>query len=149
MTRSCATCRAGSFIAGDNLAVLAGVLGDRHFDLVSLDNPLGCFGEDRCEHFDILPQALCRLTERGALLFNVVTRPYGAAAPGFASWMARRQAYYGVAQPEEIAIGAFEAFYRALVEGLGYRVAHITSACREYYRGVPYLHMVYMELQRR
>ena len=65
------------------------------FDMVVLDNPQGCYGENKmyCEHFEALELSLNLLKKSGGLLvFNVKTQPFRYSDKK--QWQKRRNNFY-------------------------------------------------------
>ena len=97
------------------------------FDLVVVDNPVGCFGDGRCEHFDLFPDVARVLSDDSMLVLLVcsgddpVTR---ARYPNLFDepQLARRRSFYGVADPREIPLTELAAHYRRRLEALGMSV---------------------------
>lgn len=62
------------------------------FNLIVLDNPQGCFGNDYCEHFEALPAVLPLAKEDFILIFNVKTKPFNYEDK--VVWKEKRNKFY-------------------------------------------------------
>lgn len=104
----------------------------RKFDVISIDNPLGCYGPERryCEHFEAIGSLACRLEPRAAIIFNVVRKPFNLHRDP--QWQERRATFYGIDSTEDISISFLEDFYTALLERQHLKVERIFSRCREF-----------------
>ncbi len=130
------------FLEGDSVKLEALCnLTWRNFDLVSIDNPLGCFGS-YCEHFEALEQLPRLVASRSCVVFNVVTQPYNYNDPHLLPWLERRRAYYGHVDPVDISTVFLTTFYRKKLEEMGLSVDDIRIICRETNESVPYFHSV-------
>jgi len=115
------------------------VIGDSHkmsmetnerFDLIVLDNPLGCYGEKYCEHFDAIDCATTILKDFGVIVLNVKTQPYNFEA--FPDWKKRRDQFYQI-DSSSIQIEFIDQFYRKKFRSLGFEVefSHLTRRPQE------------------
>lgn len=67
------------------------------FDIIVLDNPQGCFGENQkyCEHFEAIDVAISLLKPLGGILiFNVKTQPFDYESK--LEWKQKRNTFYKV-----------------------------------------------------
>ena len=90
---------------------------DVSFDLIVLDNPQGCFGEDNryCEHFEALDICLNLLkSPSGILIFNIKTTPFNYTDK--IEWQKRRNAFYSVTDTshltKEFIFNFYETFFK-------------------------------------
>ena len=61
-------------VIGDSYKLAANT--HEKFDFIVLDNPLGCFGNNYCEHFEALDLALNLLIMPGIISLNIKTKPF-------------------------------------------------------------------------
>lgn len=99
---------------------------NRRFDLISIDNPQGIFG-DYCEHFEAIEGAATLIKDAGVLAFPVNIQPYlNKQTPsrdhyGMTShdtWFKRRADFYG-RPAHKVELSFVEDFYRAKLATLG------------------------------
>lgn len=100
---------------GDSIAHVQELVrtpGHLTYDVISVDNPHGLYGEDNCEHFNFLADAAKALGQRpSAIVFLACLNPYdpregypdgmipqdsyGMTASRIDNWFDRRDAFYG------------------------------------------------------
>ena len=102
------------------------VIGDSHamskktherFDMVVLDNPLGCYSSNYCEHFDALECATLLLRDSGIIVLNVKTRPYNLDR--FPEWKRRRDEFYEI-DASNLELDFVDQFYKKKFSSLGF-----------------------------
>ena len=108
------------------------------YDFVAVDNPLTIFGPDGryCEHFEVLPHLHRVLAPRAVVLLDLVPRPYGARQQP--EWMARRSAFYGIEDAEDVDVDVMMRHYTDHFDRAGWSTRHSTAVCREYDAGRDY-----------
>ena len=94
------------------------------FDLVVVDNPVGCFGDGRCEHFDRFPDLGRVLSDDSMLVLLVCSGTDPVTRARYPSLfeephLGRRCSFYGVADPREIPLTELAMHYRRRLEALG------------------------------
>ncbi len=77
---------------GDSFEIIKN--NSQKFDMVVLDNPQGCFGQNKCEHFDALPLILDHVSNDCIIIFNVKTEPFDYEDK--IEWKKRRNEFYGI-----------------------------------------------------
>ena len=130
------------FIQADTLQYIKTPHSDR-YDLISIDNPLCIYGNNYCEHFEVLPQIRNLIKKKGKsiLVFDYVTEPYNADNPLNREWLARRQQFYD-SLDYNIDTQFAEDFYIRFLENCGISVLNVESVCRETYNKRPYFYML-------
>jgi len=91
------------------------------FDMVVLDNPQGCYGENKmyCEHFEALELSLNLLKSSGGLLiFNVKTEPFNYSDKK--QWQKRRNDFYSLEDCSRLSKGFVFDFYENYFNMRGY-----------------------------
>jgi len=114
---------------GDSFKLAAEKL--NFFDMVVLDNPMGCFGKNQeyCEHFEALPLALEMLKKTGGLLiFNIKTKPFNYENK--TRWQKRRNDFYLVNNASNLSKDFIFKFYKTFFNSLKYEVEFLSWQCR-------------------
>lgn len=98
---------------------------DERFDLIILDNPQGCFGinQDKCEHFDALPEILNLLNNQSIVIFNVKTEPFDYHK--HEKWQSRRNDFYQRQDCSNLDKEFSFNFYKNYFETLGFKVDYM------------------------
>ena len=93
---------------------------DEKFDLVSIDNPQGVFGDEKqyCEHFEALPLIIRVLKKKSIIIFNVKTRPYNYLTQK--DWQKKRNRFYKLEDCSNIEESFIKLFYEKLLSSYGY-----------------------------
>lgn len=104
------------------------VIGDSHtlskstnerFDMVVLDNPLGCYSKNYCEHFDAIECAVSLLGNDGIIVLNIKTKPYNLDR--FPEWKRRRDEFYET-DASDLGLDFVDNFYREKFFRLGFEL---------------------------
>lgn len=91
------------------------------FDMVVLDNPQGCYGDNNsyCEHFEALPLIFTLLREEGGVvIFNMKTQPFSYSDKR--EWQARRNEFYNLSDCSNLKKDFVFAFYQEFFKERGY-----------------------------
>lgn len=133
----------GEFRCGDSVKLMmtmkAGEIGT--FNLISTDAPICIYGEDYCEHFEIL-NYVHKLLEKGEkvlCVFPVVPKPYNTDKEENGAWMKRREQFY---RTKEINLDLEKIFaiYDELFESQNLQIFERKYTCREYRNGVDWMY---------
>lgn len=92
---------------------------NERFDLIVLDNPLGCYADKYCEHFNAIECIVPLLNDFGIVVLNVKTQPYNFEK--FPEWKRRRDDFYGV-DSSSLSDHFIDPFYREKFSTLGFNV---------------------------
>jgi len=81
------------------------------FDIISLDNPMNCFGDNLqyCEHFDILHKIKKIIENEALIIFNVKTKPFNYEENFL--WKKRRNEFYNINNTSSLTLDFLEKFY--------------------------------------
>jgi len=105
---------------GDSFALAAH---KKHFfDMIVLDNPMGCFGKDNeyCEHFEALKVSLSMLKKLGGVLvFNIKTQPFNYEDK--ITWQKRRNDFYSVNDASNLSKQFIFDFYHNFFNSYDYK----------------------------
>lgn len=84
---------------------------EEKFDIVLLDNPMNCFGNNSqyCEHFDILPKVKKVMENDVLIVFNTKTKPFNYEENFL--WKKRRNKFYNVNDASSLTLVFLEKFY--------------------------------------
>jgi hypothetical protein len=89
------------------------------FDLIVLDNPQGCFGNDYCEHFEAIEAVKFLMNDSCLLIFNVKTKPFDYEDKLI--WRKKRDNFYGT-DASELSEEFVHQFYKKYFQSLGWTV---------------------------
>lgn len=133
----------GEFRCGDSVKMMKtmkeGEIGS--FNLVSVDAPICIYGEDYCEHFEIL-EYVYKLLKRGEKVlcgFPVVPKPYDTEKEENGAWISRRKAFY---KTEDINLDLDKtyAIYDEIFNRQELRILERRYICREYRNGIDWMY---------
>lgn len=142
----------GEFRCGDSVKLLTtmqeGEIGT--FNLISTDAPICCYGENYCEHFEILNYVykLMKKGEKVLCVFPVVPKPYDTDKAENGEWMKRRAQFYGT-EERDLDLDKTFGVYDALFENQNLQVLERRYTCREYRNGVDWMYEYMYVAERR
>jgi hypothetical protein len=107
------------------------LIGDSHklilketqkFDLIVIDNPQGCYGNNKqyCEHFEALPLCLKNASDNSVILFNVKTKPFNYEDKLL--WQKARQKFYKKSNCSDLSVEFMHKFYSNLFKDAMFEV---------------------------
>lgn len=105
------------------------------YGLISIDNPQGIYGNNYCEHFNVLEQIPRIITKTAAVVFVLNHHPYdrrlyqsikerdnyGMEGDVIEQWFKRREQFYGV-DARELSLEFVSAFYNEYFKKRGVKV---------------------------
>lgn len=133
----------GEFRCGDSVKMMKtmqeGEIGV--YNLVSMDAPICIYGENYCEHFEIL-ESTYKLLERGKkalCVFPVVPKPYDTEKRENAEWMKRREKFY---QTKNVILDLDKVFgiYDEIFKNQNLKICDKQFICREYRNGIDWMY---------
>ncbi|MCI8392285.1 MAG: class I SAM-dependent methyltransferase [Roseburia sp.] len=133
----------GEFRCGDSVKMMKemkdGEIGT--FNLISMDAPICIYGDDYCEHFEIVRYTYKLLSpgEKVLCVFPVVRVPYDTEKEENHKWMLRRGEFY---ETKEVILNLDEIYgiYTRLFEEQGMHILSHCNVCREYRNGVDWMY---------
>lgn len=141
----------GEFRCGDSVKMMdmikEGELGT--YNLVSTDAPVCIYGNNYCEHFEVL-NYVYKLFESGETVmcvFPVVPKPYDTEKEENIAWMRRREAYYKTTE-KNLNLEKTCLVYDRVFEKQGLKPLERSYICREYRDGVDWLYEYMYVLQK-
>lgn len=111
------------------------------YNLVSADAPICIYGEDYCEHFEVL-QYVYKLLEPGKkalCVFPVTVKPYDTDKEENRAWVKKRAAFYRT-DGKEVDKVAVCSIYDDMFRKQGLKVLERCYICREYRNGVDWMY---------
>lgn len=133
----------GQFCCADSIKMMEnlqeGEIGT--YNLISTDAPCCVYGENYCEHFDVLKYIykLIKKEEKVGCVFPVVIKPYDTEKQENREWMEKRQEFYKTADkdldPEKVC-----DIYDAVFEKQNLQVIERCYTCRKYRNGEDWLY---------
>lgn len=109
---------------------------DKIFDTIIIDNHQGIFGDDKCEHFEIIEDCFKKLSDKSVLIANVIpdilSSKYIQKKEVIAKHIERRKFFYSHPTGTIISKPQFEDFYINLSKHNGFNVKHIFFIKRNY-----------------
>lgn len=141
----------GEFRCGDSVEMMKtindGEIG--YYNLISVDAPICIYGDDYCEHFEIMNYVykLIAPGEKVLCVFPVVPKPYDTDKKENAPWMKRRGLFYDTA---EINLDLDKAVdtYNKVFETQGLQVLGNMYVCREYRNKIDWMYEYIYVLQK-
>jgi ribosomal protein S8 len=101
----------------------------KKFDTIIVDNHQGLFGDDKCEHFEIIEDCFSKLSDKSVLIMNIIpdlqTSPYITRVEERTKHIERRKSFYQHDTGVAISVAHFEKIYGKLANKNGYQIAHI------------------------
>ena len=116
------------------------------FDLISVDNPLGCYGE-YCENFEVFENITKILNDKSILLINIVPRPYNHENID-PKWKNKRLNFYGVKSDESLDFKNILEIYKNKLLTSGFVINDYEYICREYFDDVDYFYYLCLNLSK-
>ena len=133
----------GEFRCGDSVKMMRtmqdGEIGT--YNLISTDAPICIYGEDYCEHFEIL-EYVYKLLERDRkvlCVFPVTVKPYDTEKEENSEWMKKRAEFYKT-EGKNLDLDAVYDIYDGIFEKQGLKVIERCYTCREYRNGVDWMY---------
>lgn len=133
----------GEFRCGDSVKMLKiineGEIG--FYNLVSTDAPICIYGEDYCEHFEILEYIykLLKEGEKSLCVFPVVPKPYDTEKVENGAWMRRRKEFYET-ETVNLDLDIVYGIYDKIFSRQNLRILDKCYVCREYRNGIDWMY---------
>lgn len=133
----------GEFRCGDSVKMMRdmkeGEIGT--YNLVSMDAPICIYGEDYCEHFEILNDTykLLEQGEEALCVFPVVPKPYDAEKAENREWMKRRDEFYRT-KSVNLDLESVYDIYDEIFSRQNLQIIDRDYVCREYRNGVDWMY---------
>ncbi len=109
---------------------------DERFDTVVLDNPRGIFGDEKCEHFEIIEDCFRVLTDRSVLIANIIpdilVSKYVTPKETVFMHILKRKSFYRHEDGISISEQHFSTFYTDMACKNGFIVRNIFFVKRNY-----------------
>ena len=132
----------------DSIKMLQAIKDDTEkYDLVSVDNPLGCF-DQYCENFEVVENIHKILNDQSVLLINIVPRPYGYSAIE-EKWKERRLKFYSVYSDQSIDFYDILNAYKIKLGDVGFNISDYEYICREYANDMDYFYYLCLKLEKK
>jgi 16S rRNA G966 N2-methylase RsmD len=116
------------------------------YDLVSVDNPLGCYGQ-YCENFEVVENIYNLLKKKAILLINIVPRPYNYINID-KDWQKRRKDFYNVKDDQSLSFNDVLITYKRIFSSAGYKISDYEYLCREYANDLDYVYYLCLNLEK-
>lgn len=116
------------------------------YDIVSIDNPLGRYG-NYCENFEVIKHVNNLLADESVLLINIVPQPYSNNWP----WQRIRSSFFEDYGPADNYVN-FEKIiktYRKILNDQGLDIKDYEYICREYAEDLDYFYYLCLKLKRK
>lgn len=142
----------GEFRCGDSVKMMKtindGEIG--YYNLIGVDNPVCIYGDDYCEHFEIINYIykLIAPGDKVLCVLTVVTKPYDTDKRENAPWMKRRGQFYNTVEIN-LDLDQTVEIYNQVFEGQGLQVLKNIYVCREYRNEVDWVYDYIYALQRK
>jgi len=120
----------------------------KKYDIVSIDNPLGCYGK-YCENFEIIHNIHNLLANDSVLLVNIVPRPYDTGFGIPLDWDTRRCRFYNVVNSNNLDFKTILKTYTDILNSNGIEVKDYEYICREYANGLDYFYYLCLKLKKK
>ncbi len=133
----------GEFRCGDSVKMMKiikeGEIGC--YNLISTDAPICIYGENYCEHFEILEYTYKLLKQgvKSLCVFPVVPYPYDTEKKENAAWMKRREKFYGT-QNINLDLNNVFAIYDELFKKQSLQIHERCFICREYRNHIDWMY---------
>jgi len=106
------------------------------FDTIIIDNNQGIFGDDKCEHFEIIEDCFKKLSNKAVVIANVipdiVVSKYNTPQEIKDRHIQKRKAFYSHPTGTAISHVDFEIFYKAMATRHGFIAKHTLIVKRNY-----------------
>lgn len=106
------------------------------FDTIIIDNHQGIFGDDKCEHFEIIENCFSKLSDKSVLITNVIpdilVSKYDTPIEITAKHIERRKTFYSHPTGTSITKSYFEDFYVKMSRDNGFITNHVFLVKRNY-----------------
>jgi hypothetical protein len=106
------------------------------FDTIIIDNHQGIFGDDKCEHFEIIENCFSKLSDKSVLITNVIpdilVSKYDTPIVITAKHIERRKTFYSHPTGTSITKSYFEDFYVKMSRDNGFITNHVFLVKRNY-----------------
>ena len=133
----------GEFRCGDSVKMMEtmkeGEIGT--YNLISTDAPICIYGDNYCEHFEILNN-IYKLLEQGEKIlcvFPVVPKPYDTDKEENGAWMKRRAVFYRTEQVN-LDLDKIYEIYDVIFRNQKLQILERSFVCREYRNGVDWMY---------
>ncbi len=133
----------GEFRCGDSVKMMKtmreGEIG--FYNLISTDAPICIYGENYCEHFEVIEYIykLLKQGERSLCVFPVVPKPYDTEKEENAKWMKRREKFYGT-QNVNLDLNKVFDIYDELFKKQNLQIYEHCFTCREYRNNIDWMY---------
>lgn len=111
-------------------------IANKTFDTIIIDNHQGIFGDDKCEHFEIIEDCFKKLGNKSVLIINIIPNilasKYNPPKEVGAKHIEKRKLFYSHPTGTIITKSHFEDFYMKMVKDNGFDTKHIFLVKRNY-----------------
>lgn len=106
------------------------------YDTIIIDNHQGIFGDNKCEHFEIIENCFSKLSDKSVLITNVIpdilVSKYDTPIVITAKHIERRKTFYSHPTGTSITKSYFEDFYVKMSRDNGFITNHVFLVKRNY-----------------
>lgn len=106
------------------------------FDTIIVDNHQGIFGDDKCEHFEIIKDCFLKLSDKSVLIVNIIPNildsKYDTPKEVTDKHIERRKSFYSHQTGTLITKSYFEDFYIKMANENGFTTKHVFIVKRNY-----------------
>lgn len=133
----------GEFRCRDSVKMMM-TMGDGEigtYSLISTDAPICIYGEDYCEHFEIINYIykLIASGEKVLYVFPVVPKPYDTEKKENAAWLKRRETFYRTVE-KNLDLDKLFTIYDEIFEKQNLKVLQHSYTCREYRNEIDWMY---------
>jgi len=106
------------------------------FDTIIVDNHQGIFGDNKCEHFEIIEDCFSKLSNKSVLIVNIIPNilvsKYNTPPEITAKHIKKRKSFYLHQTGELISDSYFKDFYVKIAKDNGFITHHVFMVKRNY-----------------
>ena len=106
------------------------------YDTIIIDNHQGVFGNDKCEHFEIIESCFQKLSNKGVIIANVIpdmmVSKYQTSDEMKVLHMVSRRRFYSHKTGTSIDLEYFKEFYEKMANKNGFIMNHMFFVKRNY-----------------
>jgi len=117
------------------------------YDLMSVDDMLGCYGIDGNGHCDIVNSIPGALKDEAVLLLNVVARPYNYDNVD-EEWKQRRKSFFGVDDDRSLSFTTVFNAYQSILNEHGFDIENYEYMPREYTNDLDYFYYLCLKVKK-
>ena len=106
------------------------------FDTIVIDNHQGIFGDDKCEHFEIIEDCFKKLSDKSVLIANIIpditVSKYTISAETQAHHIEKRKSFYKHETGTSLSNNFIADFYMQLADKNNFKAEHLFIVKRNY-----------------